>query len=116
MAKRKLPDTSVDAYNSLDQSQLAEIYQNILFTLRAIQKGTFQDISGFMMVEDARVWKRLAELEKMGFIHRPGTKKKLRSGREGYEWALTLKGSPTIQEHSRQIQSIAAKVNQLKLL
>lgn len=111
-----MPQTSIDAYNSLDPAQLADIYKNILSALAIIKAGTFEDISAQAKLDRDRVWKRLNELEKMELIFRPGTKKKLRSGREGYIWQLTLKGTPTVQDYSRKMESIGQQFKQLPLL
>lgn len=127
MAK-KLPDTSVEAWRSIDPTQLAQIYRGILYALGIMNKATFEEIAAHMKVDKSRVWKRMSELERMKLVYRPGSKKLLRSGRNGYEWALTsqvipqtekdlktLKETQTIQDHSRNIQSISKQV-QLKLL
>lgn len=114
--KKKIAQTSIDAYKSLDPEQLADIYKKILSALAIIKQGTFEDLASAMKVDRDRVWRRLGELEKMGLIFRPGTKKKLRSGREGFIWQLTLKGAPTVQDHSRSIQSISKQYTQQRLL
>jgi DNA-binding transcriptional regulator GbsR (MarR family) len=118
--KRKIPDTSVEAWKSIDPSQLAQIYCGILYALGIMHRGTFEEIAAHMKVDKSRVWKRMSELERMKLVYRPGSKKMLKSGRQGYEWALTsqvstktdkdlkaLKGKPTIIDHSRNIQSIS---------
>lgn len=128
MSKRKVPETSKSAFYSLDPVELNEMYRGILSTLTLMNKGTFEEIAAYMKVDKSRVWKRLSELERMGFIYRPGTKKLLKSGRNGYEWALTTKGMPktdkdikilkggTISDFSRRIKEISKEANQLKLL
>jgi predicted transcriptional regulator len=129
MSKRKVPDTSVEAWRSIDPSQLARIYCGILYALGIMHKATFEEIAAHMKVDKSRVWKRMSELERMKLVYRPGSKKMLKSGRQGYEWALTsqitprtdkeqkaLKGKPTIQDHSRAIESISKQATQLKML
>lgn len=116
MAKRKLPETSLEAYASLEPEKLREIYQQIISALTLLKKGTFEDVSAHLKIDRDRVWKRLPELEKMGFVCRHGSKKKLRSGREGYEWTLTLNSTPTVQDISRNMQSITKEYQQLKLI
>lgn len=129
MSKRKIPETSKEAYMSLDHSRLNHTYKNIILALTDIGSGTFEEIAAKMKVDKSVVWKRLSELATFGFIYRPGPKKLLRSGRNGYVWALTtagmpktdsdmkaIKGKPTVQDHSRNIQSISKQVDQLKLL
>lgn len=122
MKKSKPPQTSIDAYRSLDPAKINEIYKKIVGALAVIKSGTFEDIAKQLKVEKSIVWKRLGEMEKMKLLHRPGTKKKLKSGREGYVWEISheyyeicmaianqynLKDKPTVQDHSRNIQAIA---------
>lgn len=90
--KRKLPETSIDAYKSLDPRDLNETYRQILYALDNIGEGTFEDISSFLKVDKSKVWKRLSELNKMELIYRPGNKKLLKSGKQGYTW---MKGQPS---------------------
>jgi hypothetical protein len=120
MSKRKVPSTSVEAWRSIDPAQLAQIYTGILYALGVMYKATFEEIAAHMKVNKDRVWKRMSELERMKLVYRPGSKKLLKSGRQGYEWSLTshmivttdkaqkaLKGKPTVIDHSRNIQSIS---------
>ena len=86
---KKLPETSIAAYQSLDPRELNETYRQILYALDEIGEGTFEDIAAFLKLNPARVWKRMSELSKMELIHRPGKKKKLKSGRFGYTWMRT---------------------------
>lgn len=116
MAKKQVPDTSKAAFKSLIPEKIGEIYLVIMGALFVLKRATFEDIARHLKIDKDRVWRRLSEMERLQLIQRPGTKKKLSSGREGYEWELTLKGQPTIQDHSRNIQSIQNKIQQLKLL
>jgi len=123
MKKKKLPETSVEAWRSIDPTQLAQIYRGILYALGIMNKATFEEIAAHMKVDKSRVWKRMSELERMKLVHRPGSKKLLRSGRMGYEWALTsqvmpktdkevndLKNTSTVQDYSRKIESISKTI------
>jgi predicted transcriptional regulator len=129
MRKSNVPETSKEAYKSLDPARLRESYKKILLALSELGSGTFEDISKKMKVDKSVVWKRLSELHQMELIYRPGEKKLLKSGRNGYVWSLTtkgmpktenemkaLKGKPTVADHSRQIQSISEQAKQMKLL
>lgn len=98
MAKRKQPETSLDAYHSLDPVKISDIHQKILNALSVIGEGTFEDISRQLKVPKERVWKRLSELGRMSLIHRPGIKKQLKSGSQGYVWALTELGKLKVTE------------------
>lgn len=129
MPKKQIPDTSKEAFKSLIPEKIGEMYLVIMGALYVLQKATFEDIATHLKIEKSRVWKRLSEMERLQLIYRPGTKKVLKSGRMGYEWALTvigspktdkkaknLKNKPTVQDHSRKIQDIQQKIKQLKLL
>ena len=111
-----MPSTSLDAYHSLDPAQLRDIYKQILAALHFLKSATFEEIAAYMKVDKDRVWKRMSELQKMDLVYRPGGKKKLRSGRLGYLWALTLKGTPTVQDYSRKMESISQQYTQQRLL
>lgn len=92
--KREKVETSIDAYKSLDISQLNEIYRQIIQSLGIIGEGSFEDIASHIHVEKSRVWRRMNELEKMGVVYRPGNKRVLKSGRQGYTWMLTNGATP----------------------
>ena len=127
--KKNVPETSKEAYQQLDLSQLRETYRNILLALAELGSGTFEDIAAKMKVDKSTVWKRLSELQRMELIYRPGTKKMLKSGRNGYMWALTsqsipkteksmkeLKGQPAVVDYSRKLISDKQGAKQLDLL
>ena len=90
--KRQLPETSIDAFKSLDPRELNETYRQILFSLDQLGEATFEEIASFLHVSPARIWKRMSELGKMELIYRPGNKRKLKSGRMGFTW---MKVSPS---------------------
>jgi predicted transcriptional regulator len=106
MKKSKMPDTSLDAYHSLDQNNIREIYARIKWALSNIGEGTWEDISKVLKEKDSKIWRRLAEMERLEIICRTENKKVLSSGRKGYTWKLTSLHSPTVQDHSRNIQAI----------
>lgn len=129
MAEKQIPDTSREAWHSLDPTQIAEIYRGILYALGILGTATFEEIAAHMKVDKSRVWKRMSELERMKLVYRPGTKKMLKSGRNGYVWALTsqsmpkteksmkeLKGQPAVVDYSRKLISDKQAAKQLDLL
>jgi predicted transcriptional regulator len=93
--KRKNPETSIEAYRSLDMGRINERYRKILAALGSIKEGTSEDIAEFMGVEPEVVWKRLSELMRMGLIYRPGNKRKMESGKMGFTW---MKVQPPAEE------------------
>jgi len=96
---RKMPETSIDAYRSLDPRELNETYRHILHALDEIGEGTFEDIAAFLKLNPSRIWKRMSELAKMELIYRPGNKKVLKSGRSGFTW---MKTSPSRTKEEKQ--------------
>lgn len=128
MRKSNVPETSKEAFKSLDPVKLSDSYKKIVLALSELGSGTFEDISKKMRVDKSIVWKRLSELERAGIIYRPGTKKTLKSGRSGFVWMILssdgisslieeakLKSTQTVQDHSRNIQAIANSNQQPKV-
>lgn len=96
MAKNKnIPDTSREAFQQLDPSKLGETYRSILYALSKLGEATTEECAAFMRIDHAKLWKRYSELAKMGLIYRPGNKRLLRSGRNGFTWRLTSNALPT---------------------
>lgn len=128
MRKSNPPQTSIDAFRSLDPAKLSDNYKKIVLALTELGSGTFEDIAKKMKVDRSVVWKRLSELERANILYRPGTKKALKSGRLGFVWMILsldgiasiieeakLKSTQTIQDHSRNIQAIANSNQQPKI-
>lgn len=127
MRKSNPPQTSIDAYRSLDPVKLTDTYKKIIIALVELGSGTFEDIAKKMKVDKSVVWKRLSELERANILYRPGTNKTLKSGRSGFVWMILnleslssvveedkLKSTQTIQDHSRNIQAISnSQINKL---
>lgn len=88
MPKRKQPETSLEALRSLDPAQIRDIYVSIKWALGQIGSGHFEDIAAALKLPKERVWRRLKEMEDLGIIYRPGTKKMLSTGRNGMVWVL----------------------------
>lgn len=115
--KRKNPDTSIDAYHSIRQEDLADIYQKILKGLERLGMASTEQLATYLTIDHSRIWKRVSELNKMGLIFRPGHKVPTKSGRQSYVWALCGPGAKTerenkplsgknVQDYSRTIQQI----------
>jgi hypothetical protein len=87
MPKRKVVETSREAFYSLDPDQLVGLRKKIFNTLILIGSGHYEDIAMAASIKPAQCWKRLSELEKFGMIHRTGERKLLSSNRAGFVWA-----------------------------
>lgn len=121
MSKRKYPETSHDAHRSLKVAKVNETYQKILIALSIIREGTFEDIAREMKVEPDIVWKRLSELHDAGKIYRPGNKRPLKSGRQGYTWMNVTPGvsSKKVTERAmpgKSVSDYSKEITQLSLL
>jgi len=110
MRKSNVPATSKEAYHSLDPEKIRDIYKRILWALSQIGEGTWEDISRCLKERDSKIWRRLSEMQRMDLIYRTENKKMLSSGCRGYTWKATLKGSPTVIDHTRNIESITKSV------
>ena len=98
------PETSREAYKSLDPNKLNQTYRDILFALSKLGEGTYEDVSCFLKCNPSKVWKRLSELHKAELIYRPGNKRLLRSGRNGFTWMLSSSITPKTQTSERALK------------
>ncbi len=116
---RKQPETSLEAYRSLEPEKMQQIYKDIMGALFVIGEGTFEDISAFLKIDKSRVWKRLSEMGKLGMIFNTGRKKLLKSNRNGFTWMLTTEHTPktdkqenvfrekqTFTDHTKKLNSL----------
>lgn len=94
--KKKLPQTSVDAFHSLNPEKISAICQKIVNGLAVIGKGTYEDISKQIKTDPMKVWKRCSDLRNNGFLYRSGERRKMSSGREGFVWSLSDKGKKAV--------------------
>ncbi len=108
MAKKKnVPETSKEAFQQLDPSRLRETYRKILYSLSQLGEATTEECAAFQRENHSKLWKRFSELAKMGLIYRPGNKRPLKSGRNGFTWRLTSNAMPTTQAAEKALKGIA---------
>lgn len=115
---KNIPETSKEAFRSLNPDKINDIHRRILDALKVIGKGHYEDIAKSAKADPSRVWKRLSELHKSGLIERTGERKVLSSGRDGFVWTLADKYLPmtkltesvspgkTISDYSKAIHQI----------
>jgi len=126
MSKRKIIDTSQDAYRSLDPDSIRAMYRKIAAALQALGPSTFEEVAAYLDEKPERIWKRLDECRKIGLCHRPGEKKKMISGRYGFLWKAgdgpdvmdqktKLKETKSVADHSRAIKKLGQPINQTTL-
>lgn len=90
MNKNKIPETSIEAFNSLRSEDMIKTYNNILYSLSILKEATYEEMASFLKCEPGKIWRRLSELhEKYHLIYRPGNKRKLKSNRPSYTWKLS---------------------------
>jgi len=125
---KKQPETSLEAYRSLEPEKMQQIYKDIMGALSVIGEGTFEDIAANLKIDKSRVWKRLSEMGKLGMIFNTGRKKLLKSNRNGFTWMLTTEHTPktdkqenkfrdktTFTDHTRNIISMQSNPHQTSL-
>ncbi len=100
----KVPETSLEAYRSIDIKTLSEIYHDILKSLGILGEATFEEISANLRIDKSRVWKRMSELERMELVYRPGNKRLLKSGRNGYTWMLRTAATVKTEEQAKEVR------------
>lgn len=94
---KKYIETSIAAFKSLQSKEMEQTYIGILSALKTIKEGSFEDIAKSMKCSPSKVWRRMSELDrKYMLVYRPGGKRTLKSGRDGFLWALTDLGIETI--------------------
>lgn len=81
--KRKIPATSLEAYRSLDPNKLSYTHRQIIEALTVLGTGNYEQIAAQCDEPEAKIWKRLNEVCKLGAIHNTGnttlTKNKCKS-------------------------------------
>ncbi|HZW70270.1 MAG TPA: hypothetical protein VFF57_05315 [Hanamia sp.] len=89
MAKRGMrqPETSLEAYRSLDPEKLRKSYKDIQGAVQSLGKAHFEQIASFLKVEPVKIWKRMSEARKLGLIHLTDSKEKTSSGRFAFQYA-----------------------------
>ena len=124
--KRKNPQTSLDAYNSLQPEQVREVYTKIIEALKVLGTASTEQIADYTTLPHAKIHKRVSEMERLEMIYRPGNRVPTKAGRSAHVWCLRnnqpkveteksqkqLKGQKSIAEYSRSITKLG---NQQKL-
>lgn len=120
MSKRKVPDTSLEAWRSITNEQLSNHHAKILASLAQIKTGSAEQISTHSNLSYWQITKRLSELVKKELIYNTGLKVPTRTGRSAYTYALCNPGSvpPKTTEKAMPGETVAdfsKKILQQKL-
>lgn len=108
--ERNNPQTSIDAYKSINGKILAEHYQKILSSLKRLNLATYEELATDIGFNDKnQVSRRLKEMEGLELVYKPGTKKNTSSGRGAYQYAIrtTETKVPTLERHDTTETSAA---------
>ena len=85
----ELPDTSLEAYHSLTNEQLREMYIKIKWALKSLGKANYEEIATFLNLPDRNmVSRRLKEMEGLEMIYKPGTKSLTTRKRNAYQYSI----------------------------
>lgn len=91
--KRKVVETSQEAYHSVTPEMLTDIYKRILDALKVLGRGSAEQIGMQLTIDSIKVTRRISEMVKLGLIYNTGIKTPTRSGRSAYQYSL--KGTGT---------------------
>lgn len=86
--KGKQPQTSLEAYHSLDPDNLSNLRDWIVDALKVIKQGTSEEIATHLKLDHGKIWKRISETVKEGRIVNTGAKKQNKSGRNAFIYSL----------------------------
>jgi len=89
MSKRKVVETSQDAFRSLDPEKISQIKKDIVMALRVLGPSTYEQVAIFLKKDPSKIWKRMSDAKNDGLIERTEIRRKMASGREGFVWKAT---------------------------
>lgn len=91
MTKKKLPQTSLDAYEKKKQTVIDD-KKKILTALRVLGKANYEQIADYLKKDRHAIGRRLSELERDEKIYKPGTKSKTKRNYDAFDYQLTAAG------------------------
>jgi len=92
MPKRKNPDTSLAAYESVKGGMLSDHQAKIIKALEVLGSATAEQIATHLTWEHVQATRRMSELEKIGIVYKPGTTAPTKKGRAAFLWTLKVRG------------------------
>lgn len=125
MSKKQVPDTSKEAFKSLEPDKIRLMYKKIQDALNDLGPSTYEQIAEYWQEKPERIWKRMNEAMKLGLCHRNGERRVMSSGRQGFVWMVgsgvdvtkqrkkVMKG-PTVSDFSKAILKHPTLSNQLQ--
>lgn len=88
MSTRKLPDTSIEAYDKKLDTILSD-HKKIIAALQVLGKANYEAIANKAKMDRHAVGRRLKELEIDEKVFKPGSKTKTKRDRLAYDYQLT---------------------------
>lgn len=93
-----LPITSIDAFKALTPEKLAKDYADIVFALKCLKQGSYEQISKVLgWVDMGKCSRRLKELESMQIIYKPGDKVLTSRKRQAFIYKIVENGETSVE-------------------
>jgi predicted ArsR family transcriptional regulator len=99
MSRKNQPQTSKDAYASLQLSEVQATYQKIIGALERLGTASTEQIADFLTIDHSKIHKRTKEMQDLKMIFRPGHRVPTKSGRTAFVWCLCVTGAKTDREN-----------------
>jgi predicted transcriptional regulator len=121
MSKRKNPDTSLEAYRSLDPIKISQIMIKISEAVKVLGKANYEMVASHLGMKEERVWKRFIDCVRANLIHRTDETRQTKQNRKSYLYApgpstetiqreqKVMKGK-TVADHSRAIKKLSQPI------
>lgn len=114
---KKIPETSLEAYRSLNPVKVSETQGKIAAAVQSLGRGNYELIAAYLNEPEGKIWKRIGECVKLGLIHKTGETKQTKNGCKSYLYfpgpssepikkkERVMKGK-TVADYSRSIQQV----------
>lgn len=109
MSKRKLPDTSIDAHNSIKGEVQENHWKKILEAFDEVESATYEEIAVKCGLDRIAVGRRISELIEGGKLYRTELKRPTSSGRQAYCISRIGVGLPKAEDKPPKVAKPKAK-------
>jgi len=89
MTKKKIAETSAEAWKSITKEQIGNHHAKILAALAELKSASSEQISTHTTLAYWQVTRRMSELEKKGLIYNTRNKVATRTGRSAFTYSLS---------------------------
>lgn len=97
MPARKIIDTSLAAFHSLDPSKVETIKKKIMEALKVLGKGSSEQLADFLGMDYDSVWKRCSDLKNDKKIFASDYKVLTRKKRFARQWMICDPNQPKVE-------------------